>query len=80
MSWFLLAIIGHLSNAIAFVVDKTLLNSTFKRSATYAALIGGFSFVALLAATALLAVLGRFRIHSNSNGWPIDDLVPLYHF
>lgn len=49
MNWFTLAILGHLSNAVAFIVDKTLLNSTFKRSATYAALIGSFSFIALVA-------------------------------
>lgn len=49
MSWILLAIIGHLANAAAFVIDKTLLSSTWKSSATYAALIGGMSAVVLLA-------------------------------
>ncbi|MDO8583900.1 MAG: EamA family transporter [bacterium] len=43
MNWFLLAIVGHASNAVAFIIDKTLLNSAFKRSTTYAALIGGLS-------------------------------------
>ncbi|HEU0051064.1 MAG TPA: EamA family transporter [Patescibacteria group bacterium] len=47
-SWFFLAILGHLSNAISFVIDKTLLRSTFKKSATYAAMIGGISFVVVL--------------------------------
>jgi drug/metabolite transporter (DMT)-like permease len=39
-NWLLLAIIGHLCNATAFIVDKSLLTSTFKRSSTYAALMG----------------------------------------
>lgn len=49
MSWILLAIIGHLANAAAFIIDKTLLTSTWKSSATYAALIGGMSAIVLLA-------------------------------
>lgn len=49
MSWILLAIIGHLANAAAFIIDKTLLSSTWKTSATYAALIGGLSGVVVLA-------------------------------
>ncbi len=49
MSWIILAIIGHLANAAAFIIDKTLLASTWKSSATYAALIGGMSAVVLLA-------------------------------
>lgn len=48
MNWFFLAVIGHASNAIAFVIDKTLLNTAFKRSTTYAALIGGISLAALI--------------------------------
>ncbi len=49
MSWIFLAIIGHLANAAAFIIDKTLLSSTWKSSATYAALIGGLSAVVLVA-------------------------------
>ncbi len=49
MSWILLAIIGHLANAITFIVDKTLLSSTWKSSATYATLISILSGVAVLA-------------------------------
>ncbi len=49
ISWFLMAIFGHLSNAVAFVIDKTLLNSAFKKSATYAALIGSVSLLVLVA-------------------------------
>ncbi len=48
-NWFLLAIIGHLANAISFIIDKILLGRAFKRSATYAAMIGALSFAALLA-------------------------------
>ncbi len=49
MNWFALATIGHLANAGAFLIDKTLLSSALKRSATYAALISSFSFLALVA-------------------------------
>jgi len=48
-SWFLIAIIGHVLNAVAFIVDKALLTTAFKRSGTYATLIGGLSSIALLA-------------------------------
>jgi len=47
MSWIGIAIVGHLLNAIAFIVDKTLLSSAFKRSGTYAAVIGLFSALVL---------------------------------
>ncbi|MDP3794106.1 MAG: EamA family transporter, partial [Candidatus Uhrbacteria bacterium] len=50
MSYILLAIIGHLANAVAFIIDKALLTSAFKRSATYAAMIGGLSLLVLFAA------------------------------
>lgn len=43
MSWLLLALLGHVSNGIAFVIDKSLLSTAFKRSATYACLIGSLS-------------------------------------
>ncbi len=49
MSWLALALIGHISNGIAFVIDKALLTTAFKRSATYAALIGTMSFAVVLA-------------------------------
>lgn len=49
MNWITLAIIGHLANGAAFVIDKSLLTSAFKRSATYAGLIGILSFVVILA-------------------------------
>lgn len=50
MSWFFFAFLGHLSNGIAFIIDKILLNASFKRSATYAGLVGVLSFVVILAA------------------------------
>ncbi|MEI7512423.1 MAG: DMT family transporter [Candidatus Uhrbacteria bacterium] len=50
MSWIAIAIGGHLLNAIAFIVDKTLLSSSFKRSGTYAAVIGFFSGLVLFLA------------------------------
>jgi drug/metabolite transporter (DMT)-like permease len=49
MSWFLFAIIGHLSNGVAFIIDKALLSSAFKRSATYAGMVGILSVFALAA-------------------------------
>ncbi len=49
MSWILLAILGHLSNAITFIIDKTLLTSTWKASATYASLIATLSIVVIIA-------------------------------
>lgn len=49
MSWFLIAIFGHLSNGAAFLIDKILLNNAFKRSATYAGLVGLLSFLAVVA-------------------------------
>lgn len=49
MSWLLLAIAGHLSNAISFIIDKTLLSSTWNSSATYAALIGSLSALVVVA-------------------------------
>jgi len=49
MSWFILAIIGHLSNGVAFAIDKILLKSAFSRSATYAGIVGLLSTVVALA-------------------------------
>lgn len=50
MPWLLIAILGHLSNGAAFIIDKILLRSAFSRSATYAGLVGMLSAVLLLAA------------------------------
>jgi uncharacterized membrane protein len=49
MSWIFLAIIGHVANGVAFVIDKALLSSAFKRSATYAGLVGILSILVVLA-------------------------------
>lgn len=48
MSWLVAAIVGHLLNAVAFIIDKTLLSSAFKRSGTYAAVIGLLSSTILI--------------------------------
>jgi drug/metabolite transporter (DMT)-like permease len=50
MNWLFFAIIGHAANGVAFVIDKALLSSAFKRSATYAGLVGVLSFVVIVAA------------------------------
>lgn len=49
-AWLPIAVLGHLLNACAFIVDKTLLSTAFKRSGTYAAVIGILSSLVLLAA------------------------------
>lgn len=49
MSAILFAILGHLANAVAALIDKLLLNTGFKHSATYAVAIGGLSTFALFA-------------------------------
>ncbi len=49
MSWILFAVIGHLLNAIAFIIDKVLLTVAWKQSGTYATLIGFLSLTAVLA-------------------------------
>lgn len=41
--WIIAALGGHLLNGAAFLIDKILLSSSFKKSGTYAALIGGLS-------------------------------------
>jgi len=48
MTWILIAILGHAANGFAFVVDKMLLKNAFKRSATYAGMVGLLSAVALV--------------------------------
>jgi uncharacterized membrane protein len=50
MNWFFFAIIGHLANGVAFVIDKILLRSAFTRSATYAGIVGMLSFLVIVAA------------------------------
>ena len=64
MSWFILAIIGHISNGVAFVIDKALLNTALKRSATYAAMVGGLSLATLVAIPWI-------------KEWPTGNLIPI---
>lgn len=49
MNWFFLALLGHTANGAAFVIDKALLSSAFKRSATYAGLVGMLSVLVVVA-------------------------------
>lgn len=49
MNWLLLAILGHTANGVAFVIDKALLSTAFKRSATYAGLVGILSTLVIVA-------------------------------
>lgn len=49
MMWVVLALIGHTLNGAAFVIDKALLSTALKRSATYATMIGGLSLLVALA-------------------------------
>ena len=49
MSAIFFAIIGHLANAIASLIDKLLLETGFKHPATYAVAIGGLSTITLFA-------------------------------
>ncbi|MEK7473395.1 MAG: DMT family transporter [Patescibacteria group bacterium] len=48
MTWLLAAVAGHLMNAGAFIVDKALLSVAFKRSGTYAFVIGLISSMILV--------------------------------
>lgn len=48
MNWLIAAIGGHLLNAGAFIIDKSLLSTAFKRSGTYATVIGLFSSTILV--------------------------------
>jgi drug/metabolite transporter (DMT)-like permease len=48
MNWLIAAMGGHLLNAVAFIVDKSLLSTAFKRSGTYATVIGLFSSTILV--------------------------------
>jgi drug/metabolite transporter (DMT)-like permease len=49
MTWLLFALLGHVANGAAFLIDKALLSTAFKRSATYAGLVGILSFVVVVA-------------------------------
>jgi len=49
-TWLPIAILGHLLNACAFLVDKALLSTAFRKSGTYATLIGVLSCFVFLAA------------------------------
>jgi drug/metabolite transporter (DMT)-like permease len=48
--WILIALLGHALNGFAFIIDKILLNNAFKRSATYAGLVGLLSIAAIVLA------------------------------
>lgn len=48
MTWIIVALLGHAANGFAFVIDKILLKNAFKRSATYAGLVGLLSALAIL--------------------------------
>ncbi len=48
MTWILIAILGHAANGFAFVIDKILLTNAFKRSATYAGMVGLLSGLAVV--------------------------------
>lgn len=46
--WAAIAVIGHLANGAAYIIDKTLLSTSFKRAATYAGTVGLMSLVVLV--------------------------------
>lgn len=48
MTWIIISLLGHAANGFAFIIDKILLNNAFKRSATYAGLVGLLSALALI--------------------------------
>ncbi len=48
MTWFFAAILGHIANGGAFIIDKILLQKAFKRSATYAGLVGLLSLFSIV--------------------------------
>jgi drug/metabolite transporter (DMT)-like permease len=48
--WILIALAGHTLNGFAFIIDKILLKNAFKRSATYAGLVGLLSIAAIVLA------------------------------
>lgn len=50
MSWLLFALLGHLLNGCAFIIDKILLTQAFRRAGTYAGTIGIISLLAVVAA------------------------------
>jgi transporter family protein len=61
-SWILMALGGHVANGAAFVIDKSLLSRSFKRTATYAGIVGLLGI--------LVAVLLPFGVHlPGPEGW-----------
>lgn len=48
MTWLAAAVGGHLLNATAFIIDKTLLTAAFRQSGTYATVIGLLSSLAFV--------------------------------
>lgn len=62
--WALIAIIGHLANGAAFIIDKTLLTTSFKRAATYAGTVGLLSIIVLV-----LLPFGVHIPHASSWFW-----------
>ncbi len=62
MTWLLAAIGGHLMNAAAFIIDKSLLTSAFKRSGTYAFVIGMIS-------SSILIFLPTVSWNLSPEGW-----------
>lgn len=61
-SWVLIALAGHVANGAAFIIDKTLLTSSFRRPATYAGIVGILGVIAL--------VLIPFGVHvPSAYGW-----------
>ncbi|MDD5438325.1 MAG: EamA family transporter [Patescibacteria group bacterium] len=48
MTWIIIALIGHAANGFAFMIDKILLTNAFKRSATYAGMVGLLSGLAVV--------------------------------
>ena len=62
MNAILIAVGGHLLNAVAFIVDKSLLSAAFKRSGTYATVIGIFSSL-------ILVLLPIVSFHQTKDAW-----------
>jgi drug/metabolite transporter (DMT)-like permease len=46
--WAMIAAAGHICNGAAFVIDKSLLSTSFKRAATYAGTVGFLGFFAVV--------------------------------
>lgn len=66
--WFLVAILGHLSNALAFLFDKALLTKRLPHPGVAAFWVGvGSTF-------ALLLLFFDFRLPASGNEWMLDFL------